>query len=221
MTVTGRMKQATAGAGSDRAKLGLALALSLTGLGALALLYFATVETDGPTGAALQTEQVDLAALPAAQAEVRAFDLVKASLEGVYTAFERTEEGAIYDALAMVSKGEALEQLYLQRRAALMERGLDKVGQQVHELELVAVTARREGEALRADARWRVVGIIGHQAHRHVRGNAYAAELLLDRGPEGWRIAGFDLREIDRTEAGMIVETKPSHRAGSATGTSR
>ena len=221
MTVAGRTRQATVSAGGGRAKVGLALAMSLIGLAALGLLYLVTTGTEGPAGAALQTERVDLAALPAAQAEARAFDLVTASLEGVYSAFKETEEDAIYDALAKVSKGQALEQLYLQRRAALMERGLDKVGQQVHELELISVTARREGETLRADARWRVVGIIGHEAHRHVRGNAYAAELLLDRGPGGWRIAGFDLREIDRSEVGMIVETKPSHQAASGTQTSQ
>ncbi len=221
MTVTGRTKQTTASTGGDKAKVALALAVSLTGLAALALLYVVTTGTEGPAGAALQTERVDLAALPAAQAEARAYDLVTASLEGVYGAFKQTEETAIYDALAKVSKGEALEQLYLQRRAALMDRGLDKVGQQVHELELISVTARREGETLRADARWRVVGIIGHEAHRHVRGNAYAAELLLERDVAGWRIAGFDLREVDRTEAGMIVETKPSHRAASGTRTPR
>ena len=210
MTLTSRVKKAS---GKNWVKVGLAGAVSLASFALLVVLYVVTARVEGPTGAALQSEQVDLSALPISQAEARAFDLVKASLEGVYRAFNETEEGVIYDLLAIASKGEALEQLYLQRRAALMDRGLDKVGQQVHELELIDVTARREGKTLRADARWRVVGIIGHEAHRHVRGNAYAAELVLDRDTEGWRIAGFELREVDRSEAGMVVETEPAHQS--------
>ncbi len=151
-------------------------------------------------------ESADIGALSPAEAERRADDLTLWALERVYRAFAEEEEGRIYDALAEATAGSALETLYLQRRAALLDRGLEKADQKVHELELLSASAARSGDRLDVTARWRVLGLVGHEQHRHLRGNAYAADLEFDRGGGVWRITAFTLHEVDRTQAGVEVE---------------
>ena len=153
--------------------------------------------------------------MPPSEAKRRADDLTLWALEQVYRAFEEQEEGKIYDALSAATAGPALEALYLQRREALLDRGLEKSGQQVHELELLSTSAQREGDRILVFANWRVLGLVGHQQHRHVRGNAYTAELEFDRVEGRWRITGFAMREVDRTEAGLVVEP-PKETGGEA-----
>lgn len=127
-------------------------------------------------------------------------------LDGVYVAFSLEEEGEIYNALASRAVGDALEDLYLQRRAALADTGLETAEQTIHEIELLSADARPQGDAIAVDAAWRVVAEVGHDAHKHMRGNGYRAGLTLIQVDERWRVAGFDLRAIDRTDAGLIVE---------------
>ncbi len=164
----------------------------------------------------LVRESADIGALSPAEAERRADDLTLWALERVYRAFAEEEEGRIYDALAEATAGPALETLYLQRRASLLDRGLEKADQNVHELELLSASAARSGDRLAVSARWRVLGLVGHEQHRHLRGNAYAADLAFDRAGGLWRITGFTLREIDRTQAGVVVEIPDNSAAETA-----
>jgi hypothetical protein len=186
----------------------LAAAVSAAGLAAAAGLYVLseTVRDAGPTVTGTAAE--DVTALTPAEAGRRGDELVASLLDRIYQAFEREDEGAIYDALAEAAAGDALEALYLQRRAALADRGL-LADQEVHEVEMLAVEVARDGDRLRADARWRVLGLVGHEQHRHMRGNAYAADLMLEQRDGLWRVTGFDLRDVDRTEAGVIVDAPP------------
>ena len=39
----------------------------------------------------------------------------------------------------------------------------------------------------------------------HVRGNTYAANLQLEPVNEHWRMTAFDLTDVDRTDAGILV----------------
>ncbi len=171
---------------------------------AAAVLWLGPADREG--GGVVARTSPALATLSPAEARLRAGDLTIWALERVYRAFEEEDEGKIYDALAEATAGQALEALYLQRRAALMDRGLEKTGQQVHELELLSTSVNREDDRLLVSARWRVLGLVGHQQHRHVRGNAYAADLQFDRVDGRWRITVFALREVDRTDAGLVVE---------------
>ena len=133
-------------------------------------------------------------------------------LKRVYLAFNETEETAIYDGLAQVAAGEALEALYLERVGAMAGGGLDpaaEADQQIHEMEMLRIDTARDGEVFTWDARWRVVGTVGHATHLHVRGNIYAAILGVAPVDGAWRITDFELTDVDRTDAGQMVPADP------------
>ena len=126
----------------------------------------------------------------------------------VYRAFGETDEGAIYDSLAEVAAGPALEALYLERLGAMVGGGLDQSDQQIHEMELIKLTSRGSGTVVRWDAKWRVVGTVGHATHLHVRGNTYAANLTFEPVDGAWRMTAFELTDVDRSDAGTLVATQ-------------
>lgn len=121
----------------------------------------------------------------------------------VYDAFGETEEAAIYDRLAEVATGAALEQLYLERVGAMAGGGLNP-DQEIHEVALLGMSARPRGDTVAIDARWRVLGVVGHSEHMHMRGNAYAADLVMTAEGGTWKITGFNLTDVDRTDAGTL-----------------
>ncbi|MEL7465052.1 MAG: hypothetical protein AAFN79_13345 [Pseudomonadota bacterium] len=131
------------------------------------------------------------------------FKVAPAMLAVVYRAFGETEEAKIYDTLAEVSAGSALEQLYLERLGAMAGGGLEP-DQTIHEMELLNLSARANGDAVAMDAKWRVLGTVGHAEHMHVRGNAYSANLTIEPVEGAWRMTGFELRDVDRADAGGL-----------------
>ncbi|MGJ8605361.1 MAG: hypothetical protein ACSHXH_14650 [Marivita sp.] len=124
-------------------------------------------------------------------------------LAQVYEAFGETEEAAIYDRLAEVANGPALEQLYLERVGAMAGGGLNP-DQEIHEVSLLGMSARPQGELVNISAKWRVLGVVGHSEHMHMRGNAYAADLVMASDAGVWKITGFTLTDVDRTDAGTL-----------------
>jgi len=65
------------------------------------------------------------------------YDLTPAPLLVVYDAFSQTEEDTIYDTLARVTHGVALEYLYLERVGAMAGGGLEEADQTIHEIKLL------------------------------------------------------------------------------------
>lgn len=131
--------------------------------------------------------------------------LAPSLLAVVYEAFEETEESAVYDRLAEVSAGAALEALYLERIGAMLGGGLERSDQEIHEMEVVRLDTVRAGSTVRMDATWQVIGTVGHSEHVHVRGNTYSAILTVEPVEGAWRITGFELTEVDRSDAGSYV----------------
>jgi hypothetical protein len=127
--------------------------------------------------------------------------LAAALLLVVYEAFGKSDEGEIYDTLAQVSAADALEQLYLERAGAMAGGGL-KTNQTIHEMRISDIEMRRSGTVFQLVTRWHVVGEVAHGEHSHVRGNAYSADLTIEPVGDAWRITGFELLDVDRTEAG-------------------
>ncbi|WP_224816373.1 hypothetical protein [Hasllibacter sp. MH4015] len=130
----------------------------------------------------------------------------------VYRAFNETDEGAIYDSLAQVAAGDALEELYLERVGAMAGGGLDpseEADQEIHTMEMIRIDQDRDGETITWTSRWRVVGTVGHATHMHVRGNTYAAVLTIEPVEGAWRMTDFDLTDVDRSEAGEMVAAAP------------
>jgi hypothetical protein len=128
--------------------------------------------------------------------------LTPALLLVVYKAFGETEEDAIYDTLAGVTHGDALDYLYLERVGAMAGGGLEEADQTIHEIKLLTTRVAREDTSLLIDASWQVIGTVGHAEHLHVRGNTYSADLTVSPVDGAWRITDFELREVNRDEAG-------------------
>lgn len=124
-------------------------------------------------------------------------------LVAVYNAFGQTEETLIYAWLSKVATGPALEELYLERVGAMAGGGLNP-DQKIHEITLLNMGARPKGDTVEISAKWRVLGIVGHDEHTHMRGNAYAADLVMAPDEGRWKIAGFTLTDVDRTDAGTL-----------------
>lgn len=133
------------------------------------------------------------------------FQIVPEMLAVIYNAFAETREDMIYDGLAQVAAAGALEALYLERVGAMVGGGLDEGNQELHDMELVALSSRQEGTGFMMNVKWQVVGTVGHATHMHVRGNTYAADLTIAPVDGAWRMTRFDLLEVDRTDAGTMV----------------
>lgn len=134
------------------------------------------------------------------------FTLLPALLLVVYDAFSRTEEGDIYDTMAGVAAGQALDTLYLERAGAMVGGGLTESDQMIHEMRLIKASSRQSGETFLLDAQWEVIGTVGHSEHIHVRGNTYSANLTIAPVDGAWKITGFELTDVDRQTAGEFVE---------------
>lgn len=148
-------------------------------------------------GATVQVNAEELSAIP--------HRVVPEMLATIYLAFGETDESAIYDKLALVSAGQALETLYLERVGAMVGGGLDEADQTLHEMELIGLESRRADDTLTMNVKWRAVGTVGHATHLHVRGNTYSANLTIEPAGGAWRMVAFDLTDVDRTDAGTQV----------------
>ena len=145
-------------------------------------------------------------------AEAEFWRLTPALLLVVYEAFEAFREDTIYDTLASVTHGAALEALYLERMGAMAGGGLDALDQTIHEITLLTSEATRDGSTLRIDASWQVIGTVGHAEHLHVRGNTYSAALTIAPIEGAWRITEFALLDVNRDTAGEMFEApKPAN----------
>lgn len=167
------------------------------GVGAMALwpAQNGVAETDKFTAPGLDPMTIE-------EARSEFWRLTPALLLEVYEAFGLTEEDGIYDTLANVTHGDALEYLYLERVGAMAGGGLEEADQTIHEIKLLNTQVERAGSDLAIDASWQVIGTVGHAEHLHVRGNTYSADLLVSPIDGAWRISDFDLREVNRDAAG-------------------
>ena len=136
------------------------------------------------------------------EAQAEFWRLTPALLLVVYEAFGETGEDAIYDTLASVTHGEALEYLYLERVGAMKGGGLEEVDQTIHEIKLLNTQVARDESTLVIDASWQVIGTVGHAEHLHVRGNTYSADLTVAPVEGAWRITDFELLDVNRDTAG-------------------
>lgn len=143
--------------------------------------------------------------MTAADVAAESYRVAPALLSRVYAAFGETEEDAIYDGLAAVAAGDALEALYLERLGAMAGGGLEP-DQTLHEMEMIRISGSHGDRRVALDAKWRVLGTVGHAEHLHVRGNAYSADLRLEPVEGAWRITAFELTDVDRSDAGEMQE---------------
>lgn len=148
---------------------------------------------------------MDLGTMTAADLSFESYRVTPAMLSVIYAAFAETDEAAIYDTLALVAHGDALEALYLERIGAMQGGGLEP-DQTIHEIALLNLGAQARRRSVEIDATWRVLGTVGHAEHLHVRGNAYSAVFVMEPKEGTWVMTGFDLTNVDRTDAGTFQE---------------
>ncbi|GFE50346.1 hypothetical protein So717_20990 [Roseobacter cerasinus] len=186
-------------------RISAAVAVCLAGLAAVTALVLGQMRPDSSPTDAFTAPGLDPLTVEAATDQF--WRLAPALLLVVYDAFGKTQEGAIYDTLASVTHGDALEYLYLERVGAMAGGGLEKADQTIHEIKLLNTSVTRAGPSLKVDASWQVIGTVGHAEHLHVRGNSYSAELIVSPVEGAWRITDFDLLDVNRDTAG---ETFPA-----------
>lgn len=145
------------------------------------------------------------------EARTEFWRLTPALLLVVYDAFGQTQEDIIYDTLASVTHGEALEYLYLERVGAMAGGGLEEADQTIHEIKLLNTQVSRKGPSLVIDASWQVIGTVGHAEHLHVRGNTYSADLSVAPVDGAWRITDFELLDVNRDAAGETFLAPPTN----------
>lgn len=178
---------------------------TIAGLVVAGVLAFAALSL-WPKGA--QISETDTFSAPGldpltiSDAQADFWRLTPALLLVVYEAFGETQEDAIYDTLASVTHGDALEYLYLERVGAMKGGGLDEGDQTIHEIKLLNTQVSREKSSLVFDASWQVIGTVGHAEHLHVRGNTYSADLTVSPIEGAWRITDFELLDVNRDTAG-------------------
>ncbi len=125
-------------------------------------------------------------------------------LTRIYSAFGQDDEGAIYDGIASAVLPELVTDLYLQRRAAQLAEFSDGTASEILQVELAS--SERIADGPMVQAKWRVVGIVGHEDHRHERMNIYSARLTLSPELGEWRFSGFDLDQVSREELPQFLD---------------
>jgi hypothetical protein len=164
-----------------------------------------------PQGPAFGGDTIDLRVRSPQLAEDEIQPLVKGLLEQVYLAFEKTDENEIYDSLAAVTEEEVLIDLYLQKRTQLVMEETGGARATLRSLDLVSAS----GEALPGNAGysvhgvWDVKGTVGHWGHLHDRVNRYEADIAIAPVEGVWKIAGFDLRDVVRTNTASVAAQAP------------
>ena len=153
-----------------------------------------------PREPALRLGEADLRVGATRMGEAELRTVVEGLLGRVYLAFEEETEEGVFDALAAVTEGDVLIELYLQRRQALE---LEASGGGRSELKAIRLDRLVDldppgGAGHRVYGSWEVVGSFGHWGHLHERANRYEADLVLAPVEGSWRITAFELRDVVR-----------------------
>jgi hypothetical protein len=122
-------------------------------------------------------------------------------LPNIYRALEYRDESAIYDRLAVSVTGETLTEVYLEQRRSLEIEERGGAQARVEAVEVLEVDGvEPEADGFRADAIWQVGGMVTHFGHRHFRQNRYAASVAVVPVEGVWKIAGIEVRELERIQ---------------------
>ncbi|MEM9969365.1 MAG: hypothetical protein AAF755_14945 [Pseudomonadota bacterium] len=191
------------------ARATLIAAITIVASGAVAALFFVTGREQISQTQTFTAPGIDPLTISGAAEEF--WRLTPALLLVVYEAFAATEEDAIYDTLASVTHGDALEYLYLERVGAMAGGGLEEADQTIHEIKLLNTQVALENGSLLIDASWQVIGTVGHAEHLHVRGNTYSADLTVTPVKGAWRITDFALLDVNRETAGETFLAPPTN----------
>jgi hypothetical protein len=115
-------------------------------------------------------------------------------LTNVYRAFDRRNENAVYDRLALSVTGDQLTDIYLQNRQVMALENRGGARAKVDEVDILEVfEVERSGDlGIRADAMWTVRGSVNHFGHTHYRQNQYRALVSFVNEDGIWKISAIE-----------------------------
>jgi len=113
------------------------------------------------------------------------------------------DRDGIHALLSSSFVGEALTTEYVEHYTTLFRMVDDETSIRIQRVdyETVAVLDRAPGGSVRIDADWSVGGVVTHQGHKHPRVNRYRAVYTLSPTPDGLRITGTRMRNLERVRS--------------------
>jgi hypothetical protein len=133
--------------------------------------------------------------------------IVEVLQHNVYRAFDYSEEGQIYDALAKSVQGDLLEELYLEVQNGLQMEEQGGAKSKVQEVRLLTGELAEPfswDSGFQVRCQWNVAGTVEHWGHVHTRVNQYNALIRVQPADDAWRIIDFDVLDEDR----LSIETE-------------
>jgi len=109
---------------------------------------------------------------------------------------------AIHDLLSASFVGEALTDEYVEHYTTLFRMVEDETSIRIQRVDYETVAVLDRGpDGVRIDADWSVGGVVTHQGHKHPRVNRYRAVYTLSPTPDGLRITGTRMRNLERVRS--------------------
>jgi hypothetical protein len=131
--------------------------------------------------------------------EERLQQLVGDLLHNVYRAFDYRGEDAVYDVLAHSVAGDLLADVYLETRQGLELANQGGAQVKVKDIEMLSTELTGDdGNAIGVEARWNVMGSVGHWGHLHQRTNGYHALLRVSDVDGAWKLTGLEILTEER-----------------------
>lgn len=129
----------------------------------------------------------------------RAETILSNLISNVYRAFDRRNEEAVYDRLALSVSGDQLTQIFLENRKAMVLENKGGARAKVDEIELLQVEdIKRSENGIMAKVDWTVRGSVSHFGHTHYRKNQYQALVSFKNIDELWKITSIETIEEKR-----------------------
>jgi hypothetical protein len=134
----------------------------------------------------------------------------------IYGAFRFREESVIYDALAVSTDGDLLQDVYLQIQRGLKMQEQGGAVSHIRQIEIIhgqrQTVASGLGDAGDAQGftyrcRWNVAGTVEHWGHVHERTNQYEALFTLKPIDGVWKVTKMELLDEQR----LRFETRLRH----------
>jgi hypothetical protein len=129
----------------------------------------------------------------------QADEMVESLLHNMYHAFDRRQEGLVYDQLAVSLDGSLLRDVYLRTRQQIC---LTELGGAQVKIDQVNVLANKlvSSDAGGFDCRcsWTVGGTVGHWGHLHRRQLGYEADFRIEHVGDAWKITALQI--VDQTQ---------------------
>jgi hypothetical protein len=131
--------------------------------------------------------------------EERLQQLVGDLLHNVYRAFDFRGEDAVYDVLERSVAGDLLADVYLETRQGLELASQGGAQVKVKNIEMLSTELTGDdGNAIGVEARWNVMGSVGHWGHIHQRTNGYHAQLRVSEVDGAWKLTGLEILAEER-----------------------